>query len=106
MLGGALLVYARHSGDYERVMLRHGMLVIESAYAGHFERHEFNARWVRVEWVDGAVVRARIVLHVGQISIPVGRYLGIGGAGLRKNFRGGCGAVHDCRQVPQADLNL
>ena len=51
-LGIALLVYARHAVDYERVSLAGGKLVVETASAGKVSRQEFNPHWVRVESVN------------------------------------------------------
>ena len=77
VLGAALLVYARHAADYERVTLAQGVLVVESASANRIDRHELNARWVRVELETSP--RAELVLRSGRLAVPVGRYLNPGG---------------------------
>lgn len=76
-LGVALLVYARHAADYERVTLAQGALVVEAVSANRVIRHEFNARWVRVELE--ASPRAELALHSGRLTVLVGRYLDPGG---------------------------
>lgn len=81
VLGAALLVYARHAADYERVTLAQGALVVEAVSANRVIRHEFNARWVRVELE--ASPRAELVLHSGRLAVPVGRYLD---PGRRRRF--------------------
>jgi uncharacterized membrane protein len=81
LLGGALLLYARHAADYERVVLARGALVVEAVSANRLERHEFNARWVRVEM--DLSPRAELVLHSGRLSVSVGRYLD---PGRRRGF--------------------
>jgi len=71
-LGIALLVYARHATDYERVSITDGLLVVETASAGRVTREEFNPHWVRVE--PGESSRALVVLRSGGHAVQVGRY--------------------------------
>ena len=52
-VGVALLLYSRHAGDTEKIVLRDGHLVIELATAGRTERAEFDRDWVRIEPKDG-----------------------------------------------------
>lgn len=52
-VGVAFLLYARHAGDAEKIMLHGGQLVIEQEMAGRTLRAEFNREWVRVEPRDG-----------------------------------------------------
>ena len=72
-LGIALLVYARHAADYERVSLAGGLLVVVSVSAGQLTRHEFNPLWVRVE--QGESLRALVQLRSGKCVVQVGCFL-------------------------------
>ncbi|MBF6990543.1 MULTISPECIES: DUF2244 domain-containing protein [Cupriavidus] len=72
-LGIALLVYARHATDYERVSITDGMLVVETASGTQVTRHEFNPRWVRVEL--GESLRALVTLRSGGREVQVGCYV-------------------------------
>ncbi len=47
-LGAALLAYARHAADRERVAMSAQLLVVEWESAGRIERAEFNPRWARI----------------------------------------------------------
>jgi uncharacterized membrane protein len=49
VVGVALLVYARHATDGERLVLQGNSLVVERSYAGRILRSEFNRETVRVE---------------------------------------------------------
>ncbi len=53
LLGGALLVYARHASDGEKITLRGSVLVVEREHGGQTERTEFAREWVRVEPSSG-----------------------------------------------------
>ncbi|WP_420994550.1 DUF2244 domain-containing protein [Cupriavidus sp. 30B13] len=72
-LGIALLVYARHAADYERVSLAGGLLVVVSVNAGQVTRHEFNPLWVRVELDES--LRALVQLRSGKCAVQVGCFL-------------------------------
>lgn len=72
-LGVALLVYARHASDYERVTLADGMLTVERASAGLVTREEFNPLWVRVEL--GESLPALVTLRSGRRAVRVGCFL-------------------------------
>lgn len=52
-VGAAFLLYARHAGDAEEIILQGGQLVVEQEMAGRTLRAEFNREWVRVEPRDG-----------------------------------------------------
>jgi uncharacterized membrane protein len=49
LVGAALLVYARHAADQERITLAGGALTVEHQHGGQTDRSEFRAAWVRVE---------------------------------------------------------
>lgn len=72
-LGIALLAYARHAADYERVSVIEGMLVVETASASRVTREVFNPHWVRIEL--GESFRALVVLRSDKRSVRVGSYL-------------------------------
>jgi uncharacterized membrane protein len=72
-LGIALLAYARHATDYERVSVTDGMLVVETASASRVTREVFNPRWVRVEL--GESFRALVVLRSDKRVVRVGCHL-------------------------------
>lgn len=72
-VGAAFLLYSRHAGDAEKIVLRDGRLVIELETAGRTERAEFNREWVRVEPKDGD---GSLIEVSGQgRSVRVGRHL-------------------------------
>jgi uncharacterized membrane protein len=48
-LAAALIVYSRHAGDRERLLLADGRLTVERIDGLRTERVEFDASWVRIE---------------------------------------------------------
>ncbi|MDB5931185.1 MAG: putative transrane protein [Polaromonas sp.] len=72
-VGSAFLLYRRHAGDAEKIVLQGGRLVIELESAGRTERAEFNRAWVRVEprHGDGSLIE---VSGQGR-SVSVGRHV-------------------------------
>jgi uncharacterized membrane protein len=72
-IGIALLMYARHAGDGEKISLEGRQLVVELESAGHLHRAEFNRDWVRVE--PGAGSRSLIELSGQGRSVSIGRYV-------------------------------
>ncbi len=72
-VGAAFVVYARHAGDGEKIVLRGGQLVVELETAGRLERAEFNREWVRIEpkSEDGSLIE---VSGQGK-SVRVGRHV-------------------------------
>lgn len=72
-VGVAFLVYARHAGDSEKIVLQGGRLVVELETAGHTQRAEFQREWVRIEPKDedGSLIEVS-----GQgCSVQVGRHV-------------------------------
>ena len=72
-VGVALVRYARHASDAEKILLQGGQLVIELESAGRTERAEFHRDWVRVEprHGDGSLIEVS-----GQgYSVRVGRHM-------------------------------
>ncbi|RZI96857.1 MAG: DUF2244 domain-containing protein [Haliea sp.] len=72
-VGSAFVVYARHAGDGEKIVLQDGRLVVELETAGRCQRAEFDREWVRVEprSGDGSLIE---VSGQGR-SVQVGRHL-------------------------------
>ena len=72
-VGSAFLVYARHAGDGEKIILDGAQLVVELETAGRMERAEFNREWVRVEprCGDGSLIE---VSGQGR-SVQIGRHV-------------------------------
>ena len=71
-VGAALLVYARHAADRERISLAPGAMVIEWESAGRLERAEFNPRWVRISVPDD---RGLVEVSESGRRAFVGRYV-------------------------------
>ncbi len=72
-LGAAFLVYARHAGDFERIQLGGGRIVVERWTAGRLERQEVGPDWVRFEYEGGR--QGLICLVAGQTRLEIGRFL-------------------------------
>jgi uncharacterized membrane protein len=73
LVGVALLVYARHAADHERITLAGGALAVQHQRGSQTERTEFRAAWVRVEPLSSD--RSLIELTGDGQSSRVGRYL-------------------------------
>lgn len=69
----AVVVFAKHAADVERISLAGGRLVVELESGGKFERAEFAREWVRVEPQSGD----GSLIHVsGQgRTVVVGRHV-------------------------------
>ena len=72
-VGAALLVYARHATDGERIRLQGPNLVVELENAGRLERAEFHRDWVRVE--PRTDQRSLIEVSGRGRSVQVGRFV-------------------------------
>jgi uncharacterized membrane protein len=72
-LGVALMVYAAHAADCERIRLQGGTLTVEHACGRHVDRVEFRPDWVRVEpeHGDGSLIELSGQGH----RIVVGRFV-------------------------------
>lgn len=73
LVGVAVLVYARHAADGERIALRGDRLTVENTSGSRVERVEFQPAWVRVEPRHGD--RSLIDLSGQGRRISVGRFL-------------------------------
>ncbi len=81
VLAIALLIYARHATDYERIDIRQGELLVETSSAGKVMQFVFNPSWVRVD----SVLNSQKLISInyqGQV-LEVGRFIHVS---LRKNF--------------------
>lgn len=72
-LAVAFLVHARHAGDYERIVLADGSVLVERLHGGSLARVECQASWVRVEY-QGAR-RELIRLVAAGREMAVGRFV-------------------------------
>ena len=81
VLAIALLIYARHATDYEKIDIRQGELLVETSNAGKVMQFVFNPSWVRVD----SVLNSQKLISInyqGQV-LEVGRFIHVS---LRKNF--------------------
>jgi len=72
-VGAALVVYSRHAGDRERVVLKPGRLTVECTLGRHTDQIEFAPAWVRVEPAHGD--RSLIELSGEGKRIAIGRFV-------------------------------
>jgi uncharacterized membrane protein len=73
LVGAALLVYARHAADQERITLANGALSVEHQRGLQTELTQFRAAWVRVEPRHGE--GSLVELSGDGRQSCVGRYL-------------------------------
>jgi len=72
-IGAALLIYARHAGDRERVTLTSGRLSVECTVGRRTDHVDFAPAWVRVEPAHGE--RSLIELSGEGKRIAIGRFV-------------------------------
>ena len=72
-VGAALLVYARHTGDRERVILTSGRLRVQCTLGRRTDQVDFAPAWVRVEPAHGE--RSLIELSGEGKRISIGRFV-------------------------------
>lgn len=72
-VGTAMLLYARHAADRERIALHRDTLTVEHACGNRIERVEFQRAWVRVE--PRSSDRSLIELSGQGRHITVGRFI-------------------------------
>ena len=72
-IGAVFVVYSRHAGDAEQILLQGGQLVVELETAGRTQRAAFNRDSVRIEPrnEDGSLIE---VSGQGQM-VQVGRHV-------------------------------
>lgn len=81
ILATALLIYARHATDYERIILKQGELLIETSLAGKVMQYVYNPRWVRLERLLNP--NKLIAVAYQDKKIEIGRFMHIS---LRQGF--------------------
>lgn len=70
----ALVLNARHAGDYERIRLCRDCLTVEVCTANRISRHELNAHWARIVVANvGLAPRVALLSHGRELEI--GRHL-------------------------------
>ena len=72
-VGAALLLYARHAGDRERLILTPGRLSVECTVGRRTDQVDFAPAWVRVEPAHGD--RSLIELSGEGKRIAIGRFV-------------------------------
>lgn len=73
LVGLALLVYARHAADFERVVWEPGRWVVERQDGSRLHREEFRTDWVRIDALNGG--RSLVVLAASGREVGVGRHV-------------------------------
>jgi uncharacterized membrane protein len=73
-LGAAFYATARHAGDYERIVVADGALVVEIRDGTRTEEHRFSPYWVRLV-VTGAAREVRLALRSHGRELEIGRHL-------------------------------
>ncbi len=74
LVAGALVCFARHAVDGERLSLRDdGKLVVEVACGQQLERHAFTAAWTRLQWQGRR--RDELWLCEGRRRLRIGRHV-------------------------------
>lgn len=73
VVGGALLVFARHAGDRESIRLQDGRLTVEQQWGSRTLRVDFLPAWVRVEPESGD--RSLVELSGQGRRVVVGRHI-------------------------------
>lgn len=73
MLAVAFLAYARHAGDFERIVATRERLMVESGSGVRLDRVERDGSRIRVEY--DAASRGPIRLVAGREEIAVGRFV-------------------------------
>ncbi len=73
LFGAALLAYARHAADQERITLDGTALTVEHQHGARIERRQFRAAWVRVEPLSSE--RSLIEVAGDGHTAHIGRYM-------------------------------
>lgn len=74
VVGGALLVYARHATDHEHIALSEGCLIVESVQADRHRLARLDPLWTRVV-VREERRRASVRLESRGTAIEIGRFV-------------------------------
>jgi uncharacterized membrane protein len=73
LVGTALLVYARHATDHERIALSEGCLLVECVEASLRREARLDPLWTRVVVPDGW--RGLVRLESRGVNIEIGRFV-------------------------------
>ncbi|WP_157778716.1 DUF2244 domain-containing protein [Massilia violaceinigra] len=74
VLAAALLCYARHAGDRERIALNDGCLLVERVEAGQLRSIRLEACWTRIAMPDRQ--RSLIALESRGVRVEIGGFVG------------------------------
>ncbi len=77
VLGIALLIYARHARDYEKITLENSELTIELNLGYKKSLTQWNAPWVRVKDPESLYDRKKdlVILESGAQTISIGQFI-------------------------------
>jgi uncharacterized membrane protein len=77
VLGIALLIYARHARDYEKITLQNSELTIELNLGDKNSLTQWNAPWVRVKDPESLHDRKKdlVILESGAQTISIGQFI-------------------------------
>jgi uncharacterized membrane protein len=77
VLGVALLIYARHASDYEKIKLSGTELTVELFLGNRRTVKHWNAPWVRVKdpELNLDAKKQLVVLEMGQEAIQIGQFI-------------------------------
>jgi uncharacterized membrane protein len=77
VLGIALLIYARHARDYEKITLQDSELIVELSVGYKNTVTQWNALWIRVNEPESLYDRKKnlVVLESGDQTISIGQFI-------------------------------
>jgi uncharacterized membrane protein len=77
VLGIALLIYARHARDYEKITLQDSELIVELSVGYKNTVTQWNALWIRVNEPESLYDRKKnlVVLESGDQAISIGQFI-------------------------------
>jgi uncharacterized membrane protein len=77
VLGIALLIYARHARDYEKITLQNSELIIELNLGYKNSLTQWNVPWVRVKDPESLYDRKKdlVILESGAQTISIGQFI-------------------------------
>lgn len=77
VLGIALLIYARHARDYEKITLEGSELFIELHLGNRFTQYRWNAPWVRIKDPESLKDQKKdlISLEMGTEVVKIGQFI-------------------------------
>jgi len=72
-LGIALLIYARHSLDYESIAIDGSLVTVEKSIGGKLELHEFNSKWLQLKQEEHG--KRLIRIEQSDKELPIGIFV-------------------------------